>query len=60
MKAEKEKTGLFRRLVAAVVGNWGLKLLALALAIIVYHSLKTKTGRGPAKEGNDRHILQYR
>ena len=60
MKSEKEKTGFFRRLFAAVVGNWGLKLLALALAIIVYHSLKTTTGRSPVPEGNDRHFFEYR
>ena len=24
-------------------GNWGLKLLALALAIVIYHVLKTET-----------------
>ena len=37
-------------------GNWGLKLLALILAIIVYHSLKPDIGF--TQETNDRHIFQ--
>lgn len=24
-------------------GNWGLKLLALVLALVIYHTLKSKT-----------------
>ncbi len=38
-------------------GNWGLKLLALALAIAIYHMLKTESIQ---KTGNDRTILQPR
>jgi len=38
-------------------GNWGLKLLALALAIVIYHVLKTESIH---KSGDDRPILQPR
>ena len=39
-------------------GNWGLKLLALILAIVIYHALKDKS----VKDGhdNDRNIFQSR
>jgi len=47
--------GLFTR-------NWGLKILALALAIVIYHSLKPsatdKTGR--AETQHDRTLFQSR
>ena len=37
-------------------GNWGLKLLALILAIVIYHML---TDESPAGETNhDRNFLQ--
>ena len=39
-------------------GNWGLKLLALALAIILYQTLKNKTENSDKK--HDRPILQTR
>ena len=29
--------------------NWGLKLLALVLAIVIYHAMKTDTGKKPHK-----------
>jgi hypothetical protein len=38
-------------------GNLGLKLLALALAIFIYHVLKTESIQ---KSGDDRPILQPR
>ena len=38
-------------------GNWGLKLLALVLAIVVYHALKTDTS---GNKSNDRPLFQYR
>ena len=38
-------------------GNWGLKLLALVLAIVIYHALKTETSEN---KGNDRPLFQYR
>ena len=59
MKAETEKTGFFKRLFAAVFSNWGLKLLALALAIVVYHTLKNKKENTSSQDSHDRHIFQY-
>ena len=42
-------------------GNWGLRLLALLLAVVLYHALKdnaaTKSG---ADEKNDRSFFHYR
>lgn len=40
-------------------GNWGLKLLALALAIIIYQTLKNETpsGRGSANTTSHDHTL---
>jgi len=43
--------GLFTR-------NWGLKLLALALAIVIYHSLKPAAGS--RQENHDRSLFQSR
>ena len=37
--------------------NWGLKLLALFIAIILYHSLKTGDYYNT---NNDRQLFQYR
>lgn len=37
-------------------GNWGLKLLALILALVIYHTLKTKTEIG--QKNNDGSIFQ--
>ena len=39
-------------------GNWGLKLLALILAIVIYHSLKTDSAQN--SNGNDRSLFQHR
>ena len=39
-------------------GNWGLKLLALILAIVIYHSLKDESA--PNSNGNDRSFFQHR
>ena len=39
-------------------GNWGLKLLALILAIIIYHSLKDESAQN--SNGNDRSLFQHR
>ena len=38
-------------------GNWGLKILALVLAILLYHMLKPHTDKQVPKE-NDRSFLQ--
>lgn len=39
--------------------NWGLKLLALVLALVIYHTLKNKAESRHQKE-NDRTLLQTR
>lgn len=39
-------------------GGWGLRLFALILAIIIYHSLKNEDSK--TQEKNDRSIFQYR
>lgn len=39
-------------------GNWGLKLLALVLAIVVYHLLKDESSKNMAN--HDRTFLQKR
>ena len=42
MKAEVQKPGIFSRAASVLTYNWGLKLLALLLAILVYYTLKTE------------------
>ena len=37
-----------------LTGNWGLKLLALVLAVILYHAVKQTTAEAPEK--NVRHL----
>lgn len=37
-------------------GDWGLKLLALILAIVIYHSIKNESARN--NHGNDRTFFQ--
>lgn len=39
-------------------GNWGLKLLALVLAIVIYHTLKNSSPR--SGNDNDRSLFQHR
>ena len=39
--------------------NWGLKLLALILAIVIYHSLKNESARDN-NGNNDRTFFQHR
>lgn len=39
-------------------GNWGLKFLALALAIVIYHALKNESSR--TTSNHDRSIFQTR
>lgn len=39
--------------------NWGLKLLALVLAIVTYHALKDDTSTQNGIK-NDRKLFQYR
>ena len=40
-------------------GNWGLKLLALILAIVIYHSLKNESSQSTSSN-NDRSFFQHR
>lgn len=40
-------------------GDWGLKLLALVLALVIYHTLKNKA-EGRHQKENDRTFLQTR
>ncbi len=35
-----QKSGILQTIINLFVRNWGLKLLALALAILIYHTLK--------------------
>ena len=39
-------------------GNWGLKLLALILAIVIYHSIKNDSAQ--TANGHDRSLFQHR
>ena len=46
MKPEaEESSGALARFAALFTANWGLKLLALVRAIVIYHTL-TPAGRG--------------
>lgn len=56
MKDEKRSAGLFRRALSLLTQNWGLKMLSLVLAIIIYHSLKP--GTDFSHESNERYIFQ--
>ena len=43
-------------------GNWGLKLLSLVLAIVVYYAIKTESARNGRNQSqqHDRTIFQSR
>ena len=56
---DKPRAGVFSRLLSFLFRNWGLKLLALILAIIVYHSLKTQSHASSA-DPHDRPLFHYR
>jgi hypothetical protein len=56
VKHEKKRGGLIRRIWSLLAHNWSLKLLALVLAILVYHSLKPHGGL--LRKPNDRSIFQ--
>ena len=58
MRAESQKSGLFTRAASLLTHNWWLKLLALLLAIIVYHSLKPEGTK--IRNPNDRKLFEYR
>ncbi len=48
----------FRSVLKLLTDNWGLKLLALLLALIIYHSMKAENVRLHAD--NDRNQYYYR
>ncbi len=48
--------GLFARIAELFTKNWGLKILALVLALVIYHSLKP-TEQG-SSSNHDRTTLQ--
>lgn len=56
MKAENQRAGIFRRTLSKLTRNWGLKLLALIMAIIVYYSLKPDFHQ----DTNDRQLFQHK
>ena len=45
-------------LVGALTRNWGLKILALALAIVIYYSTKHAGDASRTSNDNDRLIFQ--
>ena len=53
------KTGFLRKALLLLTNNWGLKLLSLLLALIIYHSLKPSNGY-PHTESDDRQHLYFR
>lgn len=64
MKSEQSKSrGDSRRsirvLTSFFTANWGLKLLALLLAVVIYHTLKPGSGHDNFKK-NDQRIFNYR
>ena len=58
MKRKNKDVGPLRYLLSFITENWWLKLLALLLAIIVYHSLKPEGTK--IKNQNDRNLFEYR
>ena len=48
---------VLRYLGAALTRNWGLKLLALALAIVLYHTMKPAEN-SRTHENHDRSLFQ--
>lgn len=51
MKYEKTKWGAVGAVLGAVTENWGLKLLALVLAIAIYYAIKpeAETAEAPSE-----------
>jgi hypothetical protein len=50
---------LLHLIVEAFTKDWGIKLLALLLALVIYHTLKPETGTA-YDNGNDKRIFSYR
>ncbi len=40
MKHEKDRKGFWKGVLGLVIDNWGLKVLALILAIVIYYAIK--------------------
>lgn len=40
MKAEKDRKGFWRGVVGLIFDNWGLKILAFILAVLIYYATK--------------------
>ena len=59
MTAREPRPGVFRRLAAALTRNWGLKLLSLVIAIVIYYSLKTGDGAA-VSNGHERQLFDQR
>lgn len=57
LKSLVATAGLLSRFVELFTKNWGLKILALILALVIYHSLKPSEQGSPTK--HDRSTLQY-
>lgn len=55
---DDRKRGFLRRVAGLVCHNWGLKLLALALAILIYHTLKPNHVQ-EAQDVHDRSLFHY-
>lgn len=50
-----------RRILAPLTENWGLKLIALLLALVIYHALKpadTSAGGNTDHPDNERKLFQ--
>jgi len=44
MKKPKKKKNFFVRTISLITDNWGLKLLSLVLAVLIYYSMKPNNG----------------
>ena len=60
MNAERQKAGFFSRAASLLTHNWGLKLLSLVLAIVIYYAIKTESARSgrTSQHQNDSTIFQ--
>ena len=56
---ENRKDGVLSNIIGLFARNWGLKLLALALAVLIYQTLKPRQAAWSAQEAHDRTINQY-
>jgi len=49
-----------KTLLGLVANNWWLKLIALLLAIVIYHGEKSDRTRNQDRTTHDRPLLQFR